>query len=174
MLNRYNNNFQLVFTPIKNDLYILQTLYIPYMAAITQNSIFTFFKFQHERLSHLNYANLKYFSNTKERDMSKMNVDKNILFYKISIKAKEKGRFLYKIQYLLENICEKLHINLIGSIILIRWNKYKDFLTITDGYSRYQQVKNIYAKYEARLYLKQFITFIKKQIRKNIKYPHLD
>lgn len=65
-------------------------------------------------------------------------MDKDILLYKIYIKAKQKHLPLYKIQHFLEDICEELHIDLIGPITFNKWNRHKYFLTIIDGYSRYQ------------------------------------
>ena len=47
-------------------------------------------------------------------------------------------------------------------------------MTITDDYSGCQWVENIYEKCEARLCIKQFVTFIKKQTGKSVKRLRLD
>lgn len=91
-----------------------------------------------EKLGHPSYANLKYFGHARVIDIKKIKVDNNILMCKIYLKTKEKCWLFYKIQYLSEDICKELHINLMGPITPIQWNKHKYFLTITDGYSRCQ------------------------------------
>ncbi len=61
-----------------------------------------------------------------------------------------------------------------GPIIPTWWNRYKYSLTIIDGYSRCQCIENMHKKNKARLCVKQFVTFIKKQTRKSVKYLWLD
>ena len=51
MLNKYDDNFQISFTLIKNSLFILQTLYILLVATVTYTSIFFFIKFWYKRRS---------------------------------------------------------------------------------------------------------------------------
>lgn len=106
--------------------------------------------------------------------MKKMKIDKNVLLYKICIKVKQKLQLLYKIQCHSEDIYEELHIDLMGFITPTRQNGYKYFLTIIDSYSKCQLVENIYEKYETGLYVKPFVTFIEKQIRKGVKRLQLD
>lgn len=103
-----------------------------------------------------------------------MKVDKNPLLYKVYIKAKQKCWSSYKIEQLWENISEELHFDMMGPITLTEWNRYKYSLIIINDYSRCRWVENIYKKYKATFHLKQFVTFIKKQTWKSIKYLWLD
>ena len=64
MLNRYADNFQLTSTSIKYSLYILQTLYISHIAAVTYISVFVSLKVRYKKLDYLSYVSLKYFANT--------------------------------------------------------------------------------------------------------------
>ena len=173
-LNRCDDDFQLASTPIQNGLYVLQALYIPPVAAVTYTSAPASLKSWHRRLGHPSYANLKRFGNARGIDMSKMKVDQEVLLCKICIKAKQKRRPSYKIQHPLEDICEKLHVDLMGPITPTGWNGYKYSLTITDGFSRCRWVENMYEKREAGLHLKQFVTFIEKQTGKSVKRLRLD
>lgn len=91
-----------------------------------------------EKLGHPSYSNLKYFGHARVINIKKIKIGNNILICKIYLKTKEKHWLLYKIQHFLKDICKELHINLMDPITSIRWNKYKYFLTITDGYSRCQ------------------------------------
>ena len=68
--------------------------------------------------------------------MKKMKMDNDVLMCKICLKAKQKRRPSYKIQHPPEDICEEFNIDLMGPITLTGWNRYKNSLTITDGYSR--------------------------------------
>lgn len=106
--------------------------------------------------------------------MSKMKVDKDILLYRICIKAKRKSRPSYKIQHPAEDICEELHVDLMGPITPTGWNGYKYSLTITNSYSRCRWVENMHEKREAGPRLKQFVTFIEKQTGKSVKRLRLD
>lgn len=106
--------------------------------------------------------------------MSKMKVDKDILLYRICIKAKQKSRPSYKIQHPAEGICEELHVDLMGPITPTGWNGYKYSLTITNSYSRSRWVENMHEKREAGPRLKQFVTFIEKQTGKSVKRLRLD
>lgn len=106
--------------------------------------------------------------------MSKMKVDKDVFFCKICIKAKQKYCPSYKISYPPEDISEELHVDLIGLITPTGQNGHRYTLTITDGYSKCQQVKNIHEKRKAELYLTQFVIFIENQTGKNVKRLRLN
>lgn len=58
------------------------------MTIVTQIFIIASLKSWHRELDHLSYINLKYFSNIKRIDISKIKMDKDIFFCKICNKTK--------------------------------------------------------------------------------------
>ena len=58
-LNKCDDDFQLMSTPIQNSLYVPQNLFTLSMAAISHVSITTSLKLYYMRLGYSNYTNLK-------------------------------------------------------------------------------------------------------------------
>lgn len=138
--------FKSCLLPSKNGLYEIQTFKTSLTAIFTHISITIYIKSWYRRLDYLSYANLKCFGNAKRIDKGKIKVDKDVLPFTICIKIIEKCYLSYKIDQSTKNMFEKLHFDLIRPIISIRWNRNKYSLFITDGYSRYKWVKNMYEK----------------------------
>lgn len=137
-LNRDDDNFELASTPILNGLYTLQIYQTLPIAAIIQISISAILQTWYRSRDDRSYLNFKCFDHAESIDMKKMKVDNNILIYKIYLKVKQKYWPSYKMQHLPKDICEELHIDLMGLITPTRWNVHKYSLTITDSYSTCQ------------------------------------
>ena len=65
------DNIQVASTTIQNSLYILQTLDILPLAAVTYISVLASLKFWHRRLGYPSYINFKRFSNDQDIDIVK-------------------------------------------------------------------------------------------------------
>lgn len=83
----YNDNFEFTSTPILNSLYILQIYQISPITAIIQISVSVTHQIWYKRLDHLSYSNLKYFDHIGNINIKKMEMDNNLLLYKICIKV---------------------------------------------------------------------------------------
>ena len=71
----------------------------------------------HRRLKHPNYASLKRFSNSRDIDMSKLKLEKDLLLCKICIRAKQRRNPSYKPQVKAKNICKELLMDLMRPIM---------------------------------------------------------
>ena len=115
IINRISNNFELASDPIQNVLYVLPILHKTLFAAVALKD--TSLKTWHRWLSHFSKVNLKRFANAREIDMVKLReVDQHLLVCKICVLAKQKRKPSYKAQSQPEDICEILHVDLMGPI----------------------------------------------------------
>ncbi len=133
-INRISDNFQLASAPIQNGLYVLQTLHKTLFATVAHKD--TSLRTWYRQLGHPSWDNLKRFGNARGMDISKLrNVDKHLLVCKICVQAKQKRKPSYKAQSQPEDICEILHMDLMGPITPKEWNSCRYALTVTNGYS---------------------------------------
>lgn len=106
--------------------------------------------------------------------MSKMKLEKDKLLCQIYAHAKQQRKPSYKPQPLADDICKKLYVDFMGPITSASWNGCKYALTITDSYSRYCWVEDLYEKREVGLALKKFVIFIGNQTSQKVKRLSID
>ena len=93
--------------------------------------------------------------------MFKFEKEKDLFFCQVCIRAKQRQHSSYKTQLLANNICKKLHLDMMGLIIPVGWNGCRYTFIITNNHSRCRWVKNLYKIKETDPALRKFVTFIK-------------
>ena len=101
-------------------------------------------------------------------------MEKDLFFCRICIRAKQRRHPSYKTQPLADDICEELHVDLMGPITPAGWNGCRYALTITDSHSRCRWVENLHEKREAGPALRKFVTFIENQTGRKVKRLRMD
>ena len=106
--------------------------------------------------------------------MSKLKLEKDLFFCQICTQAKQCQKPSYKPQLLADDICEELHLDLIGPITSAGWNRCRYALTITNSRSRCRWVEDLHEKREAKPALRKLVTFIEPQTGQKEKHLRMD
>ena len=128
---------------------------------IVISSSTTLVKTWHNHLGHLSYSNLKQLGNSRSINMSKLKSEEDLPLSQICTHTKQRQNPSYKPQFLADDICEELNIDLIGSITAAGWNGCRYALTITNYPLICCWVEDLHKKREARSVLRKFVIFIK-------------